>query len=52
LDYLLYRSFSKDTDSANQTARGTEYYKMFISAIASKMGVDSTLSNPTKAPQA
>lgn len=52
LDYLLYRSFSKDTDSANQTAIGTEYYKMFISAIASKMGVDSTLSNPTKAPQA
>ena len=52
LDYILYRGFSKDSDGANQTVRGNDYYKMFISAIASKMGIDSTLSNPTKAPQA
>ena len=40
LDYLLYRAFIKDADSANQVARGQEHYKMFIGAVVSKMSVD------------
>lgn len=41
LDYLLYRAFIKDSDSANQTARGQEHYKMFIGSVVSKMSVDN-----------
>ena len=41
LDYLLYRAFIKDTDSANQVTRGQEHYKMFIGAVVSKMSVDN-----------
>ena len=49
LDYLLYRAFMKDADSANQTARGQEHYKMFIGSVVSKMSVDNN-ANPA-APQ-
>ena len=41
LDYVLYRAFGKDADSANQAVRSQEHYKMFSSAIVSKMAADS-----------
>lgn len=41
LDYVLYRAFGKDADSANQAVRSQEHYKMFSSAIVLKMAADS-----------
>ena len=46
LDYILYRAFGKDSDSANQAARSQEHYKMFAAAIGAKFGADN---NATKA---
>jgi len=52
LDYVLYRAFSKDFDNSSQVARGQEHYQLFVSALTAKTNADTSVSNPTKAPQA
>jgi hypothetical protein len=47
LDYLLYRAFIKDSDSANQVARGMDHYKLFIGYVSS-MAVAAAPADPTK----
>ena len=45
LDYLLYRAFSKDSDSANQAGRSTGHYTLFTHALIAN-------NNPTNPPAA
>ena len=49
LDYILYRAFAKDADSANQAARSLGHYKQFADAIGAKFGADNNANNTPKA---
>jgi len=45
LDYVLYRAFDKDSDSANQSARSQAHYQTFVSAIGAKFTADTNANN-------
>lgn len=45
LDYVLYRSFAKDSEYANQAQRSENHYKMFAQAIGAKFGADNNANN-------
>ena len=45
LDYILYRAFDKDSDSANQSARSQAHYQTFVSAIGAKFTADTNANN-------
>lgn len=45
LDYVLYRGFDKDADSANQAARAQAHYQAFARAIGAKFATDNNSTN-------
>ena len=45
LDYVLYRAFAKDSDSANQAQRSQAHYQMFMQAIGGKFSGDTNANN-------
>jgi len=45
LDYVLYRAFAKDSDSANQAQRSQNHYQMFMQAIGEKFSGDTNADN-------
>ena len=45
LDYVLYRAFGKDADTADQSARSQTHYQLFATAIGIKFATDSNSTN-------